>query len=489
MPAIPIATLLSEATCYACAAPGDVPSLAKLALLSRIASGTSIPPIPPIGFNSLASFSSQSQILTSFTTAAYAPTPNALVLAFVFGSGGISSVSGNGLTWDLVQIIDTPSGNIKHCSIYRAMGAAPTNTGFTFNTSISVSGVIIHVQEYTNVKQTGANGADAIYQSVAVRNANSVTIAPLNPNGLNVSVGVCVSNDSPATPVLESGWTQDLNQTQVPSSSISAFIAHKLASTDASFTTSMTGVSTVAALEVVSANSSAPAIIQPSAIANLEIWVRSDTGVYQDAGKAVPCTNGTPLFTWDNMGNTAVVADFVQATLGSRPTYNTGGGINGKPRISFSSSKMTLTSGTFAQPFTLIILANYTGNVGTFGTYFWSSDSGIEIGVDATTLNEPFVYAGVGRRGSIPITSTPSLQAYTVNGATSSVLINTIYCLEAGSVGAGALNVSLNIGGNVASTLFLIGDIYEVFMISRAATPAEMCQIQIYAKDRYGLPY
>lgn len=36
---IPIGTLLGEAACYACYAPGDIPSLARLALWSRIAQG------------------------------------------------------------------------------------------------------------------------------------------------------------------------------------------------------------------------------------------------------------------------------------------------------------------------------------------------------------------------------------------------------------------------------------------------------------------
>lgn len=38
---IPIGTLLGEAVCYACYAPGDIPSLARLALWSRIAQGGS----------------------------------------------------------------------------------------------------------------------------------------------------------------------------------------------------------------------------------------------------------------------------------------------------------------------------------------------------------------------------------------------------------------------------------------------------------------
>jgi len=47
MSAIGVNTLLSEGACYTCYAPGDVPEMAKIALLSRIAGLSPEPPPEP----------------------------------------------------------------------------------------------------------------------------------------------------------------------------------------------------------------------------------------------------------------------------------------------------------------------------------------------------------------------------------------------------------------------------------------------------------
>ncbi len=450
---------------------------------------------PPVAFRSLVTFSDVTPAQTSFTTATYTPTANALVLAFIYANSSPTSVTGNGLTW--VRMNGNGPGPISssiQCSIYRAMGAAPTNTGLTVAlTAGTTTGAIIHVQEYANVNTTGANGSGAVYQSGGISISDNITLSALNAGSLNAIVGTCVREITPTGAVLEGGWTQDVNQAQnALGTALGVFIAHRLATTDASFTSGMGSSAGTGsfALEIMSANSVAPAIVQPSAIANLEIWSSSDSGVYQDAAKTVPCTaNGDLVYTWDNMGNTAVVADWIQATGADRPTYNATGGANGKPRISFNNNKLSVACGNFAQPFTSIFVATYAGSVGGAGVLL-----GDAIGLAGPSVIEPgalpYIYAiGAVVRGTIAVNTTPFLCIAFVNSTSSSLYTNIITNLMAGTVGATSFTSPFFMGRHAADAFYIIGDIYEQMFFSRILTVAEMCQIQIYVQNKYALSF
>ncbi len=112
--------------------------------------------------SNLTTFQSSSTVLTAFTTSSVTPAANSLVLCFVFGGPAVTSVTGNGLTWELVYDGYTPQStvNADSISVYRAMGAAPTAGGVTANLSgAAAAGVIIQVQQYTGVDTSGTNGS------------------------------------------------------------------------------------------------------------------------------------------------------------------------------------------------------------------------------------------------------------------------------------------------------------------------------------------
>lgn len=444
-----------------------------------------------IQFFSLTTHQDLSVAATSFTTADYQPHPDALVLAFIWcTTNPPTTVTGNGLTWVLVtQTTTTPPNNIQRLSVWRAMGAAPTSTGLSVTGAGGQAGIIIHVQEYLGVDQTGTNGSGAIYQAFNTL-ANGVTIAPLNTGSMNAIVGACVLMADPTGATAEANWTEDVNLAQTPSFSLSAFCAHRLATTDNSFTSGMAGNVACLALEIINAYANPPAIVQPSAIANLAIWARSDTGVYQDAAKLVPCVaDGDPVWTWDNMGNTVLTADWIQATGALQPVYNATGGFNGLPRISFNGDRLSLISGAIAQPVTIVIVANYSGNLGDYAPYLWDSVGTSFLTVDGLLGNVPYVYAGTLRYGTIAITATPTPIVAVVNGASSALYTGTISNLAVGTVGAGNIVASVSTGGAPGGTYFLVGDEYEIMVFSRALTTSEISQIQIYAKNRYGFSY
>lgn len=64
------------------------------------------------------------------------------------------------------------------------------------------------------------------------------------------------------------------------------------------------------------ANTVASNTISTIYLSTLNVWVKSDTGLYKDAAKTQPATaDGDAVYTWDNI---AAGNDFVQATLGNR---------------------------------------------------------------------------------------------------------------------------------------------------------------------------
>jgi len=108
---------------------------------------------------------------TSFSTSSITPTGDALVLATVTTTHATvasspSSVTGNGLTWVLVDSQaytgDTFEGKV---SVYRAMGSSPTSGAVTVNFASSQDGYIVSVTEFTGVDTTGTNGSGAVVQS------------------------------------------------------------------------------------------------------------------------------------------------------------------------------------------------------------------------------------------------------------------------------------------------------------------------------------
>ena len=120
----------------------------------------------------------------SYNTASITPTANSLVLLTVFTqeNNAPSSISGNGLTWVLVDSAGW-SDEWLFMWTYRAMGASPSAGAVTINFSPSLSYYCAWaIDEFANVDTSGSNGSGAIVQSVDATNAGgggslSITLA------------------------------------------------------------------------------------------------------------------------------------------------------------------------------------------------------------------------------------------------------------------------------------------------------------------------
>lgn len=155
---------------------------------------------------------------TEFTTASISPTGNSLILlAFSVRNGSstdptIASVAGNGLTWVLVDSSawDPDSTSRRKLFVYRAMGASPSTGAITITTDQTETDVSWSVDEFSNVVTTGANGADAVVQSVD-NNDDGVTELTVTLSAFadsdNATYGAFSQYNSQSTSE-EAGYTQ-----------------------------------------------------------------------------------------------------------------------------------------------------------------------------------------------------------------------------------------------------------------------------------------
>ncbi len=232
-------SLLSAAACFPCLTPKQLQ-----AVKSALACSWVNKPAPVTGMvvTDLTFFSSPAS-QASYTTAAYQPSPNALVLAFVVASispppaSAPVSFTGNGLTWVLVK--STAYGNKGgwNASLWRAMGAVPTNTAGTVSFGgFAQASCAIAVLQIANVDTTGTNGSGAIVQSVSNQASGPLavaTMAALNPSGKDAAFGFSGNLTNPYGGTKEAGWTLDLNNgAGGGATQLGAFISYQLNSLD-----------------------------------------------------------------------------------------------------------------------------------------------------------------------------------------------------------------------------------------------------------------
>ena len=226
----------------------------------------------------------------------------------------------------------------------------------------------------------------------------------------------------------------------------------------------------------------------PATIPNLEIWSRADSGVWQDAGRTVPCTaNGDPVYTFDNNG--LFVNDWVQATLARRPLYQTSGS-NGQPFLRTNASLMQLNHGAVGTPYTVFVVGKFTsisGATPTDGAWYWSTNGRPALSMSAATPDKPYIYNGTNLAGTIALGGvTGQMLAYYDPGAASSLRVNRAVSVTGNANTFVITNPTF--AGYSGADFYCNGDYYELMFFSRALTLLEQTNLELYAKNRYNLP-
>jgi hypothetical protein len=189
---------------------------------------------PSIVVNDLGNFGATTNATSYATSAAYQPTANALILAFVIITdtasiadpalnGTTNGFTGNGKTnWASIANVtyNTLAAPIARLYVFRYMSASPTSTTGQFFWSAGGTGAIIRVVEFVNVDTTGSEGSGAVVQVVTNRQDTtadpSVNLAALNSSGNNAVIA-CIADsvnsttdNAPETDWLEFGTNPEL---------------------------------------------------------------------------------------------------------------------------------------------------------------------------------------------------------------------------------------------------------------------------------------
>ena len=222
----------------------------------------------------------------------------------------------------------------------------------------------------------------------------------------------------------------------------------------------------------------------PTDIASLAFWAKADAGVYTDAAKATPATNGQLVYTWvDQKGG----ADLVQATEGNRPTFNTNQ-INGLPALTFAGTHFMNSTFDLNNGYTAVYVLFTTD--GTTNKYACSSSAvynnyiyvlaNRSVRLNAGTTVFPFP------SGSYPLSTT--VCAYvTYAGANTNIELNGIAGTP-GDAGTTALT-NLRVGAQAGGTEGWIGQTAEVLYFSEVLSAPNKAALYAYISARYGITF
>lgn len=226
---------------------------------------------------------------------------------------------------------------------------------------------------------------------------------------------------------------------------------------------------------------------QPSDFGSaLKLWVRSDLGITLNAGN---------VSAWaDQSGNGN---DLTQATPASQFPYVAAGagngGANGRAYLlgTNTGAHELLTAGPVVQdPFEQFIVARSNQNDPGTGQYL------IDMGTNQGELQQLggtdalIQYYGTGVVNSAPIT--PNADFYVdsyYHGAASTTAINGGAVNGPADPGTSLLTTGITFG-NYGAVAFREwgGFIYELFIIDRQATAAELLMVDAYINNLYGIP-
>jgi hypothetical protein len=226
----------------------------------------------------------------------------------------------------------------------------------------------------------------------------------------------------------------------------------------------------------------------PTNISSLLAWCEADADVYQDAGMATPCTNGTTVYTWKNQ-YAAGIGNAVQAVAGSRPTFTTGGQ-NGKPYINFSTKFLRFAHAAKSQPITICAAMQ---PLGTFGganpaCFFASLTGGTFYMAGSNAAMFTRLSAGTTVTGTVAI-GTAAAHIYTAefNSPNSKTWVDATADLTAANTNTnGVTNLCV---GDLDGTLVATGDmnLYELIIYNKVLPTFERIQLEDYLATKYAI--
>jgi len=242
------------------------------------------------------------------------------------------------------------------------------------------------------------------------------------------------------------------------------------------------------------------AFYAPSDFPSLTIWIKADEGVYQDAAKTVPCTNGTTVYTWADLKSGF---DLIQATAATRPQY-VSAAVNGKPALLFNYVNKTCTlnstHASIGQPFTICwvgqVLETTSALAGpSYCMFFNGDDNGPQVTYshgDTRASAGPWMFDVTGAPRnfwpSYPFFDNFCYASTVWNGASSLGRVTGIGGACESSPGTWACRNFHLMNDPSNSQCAMHGYMAELCLFNTALTIPDLLNIESYFRDKYALP-
>ncbi len=222
-------------------------------------------------------------------------------------------------------------------------------------------------------------------------------------------------------------------------------------------------------------------ISTPTNIANCNLWVKDDAGVYSDAG-TTPATQGQGVYQWNDQSGSG--NHLLQTTSGNRMKYDATHGLVVSEMRNAVNEYMALASG-FAidnQSFSVFFICEF--NSVRTGIYAFASCLAnsqftcfFDFANNNSFLDKPYVYPQNVTAGPVPFTNL-CLFGITGDGTNLKFYVNGVVVAGA-AIGSGSTTNGTIFG---SGTYPMMAAIKQAAMWTRAITALEVADLYVYAQ-------
>lgn len=246
--------------------------------------------------------------------------------------------------------------------------------------------------------------------------------------------------------------------------------------------------------------------VQPDALSGLQLWLKSDTGMFQDEAKTSPCTaDGQSVRGWsDQSGQGTTVTTFAAAPpyakyqtniINGKPVMRGKGTTDGGDQLLIISSNLAMLQNVAGASAFAVAAARttnasvgYVTLLGGTGTQRFSLQTGTVLGVSLRTRRLDADSVDAFSAGTVALNTFYYLTGIAdYAGGTRKIYQNGVQVgsesgLSAGNTSNTASTNSSSVGGNSNDY-----DLAEVILYNRVLTSGERAGIEAYLKARYAL--
>ena len=231
---------------------------------------------------------------------------------------------------------------------------------------------------------------------------------------------------------------------------------------------------------------SASSGFDPLTVAGCQVWLRADTGVYEDSGKVTPATDdGDVVGAWEDQSGQG--NDATQGTTANKPALKLSI-VNSQPVIRFVTDDVLTNAGlSETQSNTIFIVA--AANSGPGSLIDGNHATNRHQTLTKYSTDEIYLWAGTPAdyTTTSPITTSNFyLITFIVAGSSSAIRVDGSAEEDPANTGTNQIT-GYRLGSNFGGHWYLDGDIAEMIFYDSEISGADLSDIETYLMDRYGI--